>query len=64
MAILEANRYHVPLRPYRSLREDPKFDQIRRLIENLPPDKIRLLEKYIQRWSNGSLTTKDLPIGL
>lgn len=54
MPTLEAIGNNYGVRPYRHLKEDPKFDQIRSLIEKLPPDKLRVLEKYIQRWSNES----------
>lgn len=58
MPIVESTRRQAPSKPYSQLREDPKFDQIKRLIENLPPEKIGSLEKYIQRLSSDSLSAK------
>ena len=49
--INEVSMHKIQTTPYRRPKEDPKFDQIRCLIENLPPDKMGLLEKCIQRWS-------------
>lgn len=51
MSVNEVSISEIQTKPYKGLKEDPKFDQIRRLIENLPPDKMGLLEQCIQRWS-------------
>ena len=53
MSVNQVSTSEIQTRPYKGLKEDPKFDQIRRLIENLPPDKMGLLEQCIQRWSCG-----------
>ncbi|MEW6139983.1 MAG: hypothetical protein AB1733_17300 [Thermodesulfobacteriota bacterium] len=36
--------------PYRSLREDPRYDEIRKLIEDFPPEHMEKLRLYIERW--------------
>lgn len=36
--------------PYPSLRDDPRYDEIKRIIENWPPEKMDKLRAYIQRW--------------
>jgi hypothetical protein len=41
-------------RPYRDLREDPRYDELKRIIENFPRDKMHRLKSYIQRWANDS----------
>jgi hypothetical protein len=40
--------------PYRSLREDPRYAEIKRIIDNLPSDKMELLKRYIQRWTRNA----------
>ncbi len=35
-------------KPYQPLKEDPKFEQIRRLIKNFPRDKMINLKEYIR----------------
>jgi hypothetical protein len=36
--------------PYRPLREDPRYDEIKKLIENFPPENMEKLRLYIRRW--------------
>ena len=35
-------------KPYRPLKDDPKFDQVRKLISNFPREKLVSLKKYIK----------------
>jgi hypothetical protein len=39
------------LRPYRRLCEDPRYDEIKRIIDEIPKEKMEELKMYIQRWS-------------
>jgi hypothetical protein len=39
---------------YRKLREDPRYDEIKRIIESLPPEKMKALKSYIERWLGNS----------
>ncbi len=39
-----------PQQPYLSLRDHPRFEEIKRLIEAFPPDKMDRLKTYINRW--------------
>lgn len=41
-------------RPYRSLREDPRYNEIKRMIDDFPPDKMDKLKNYIKRWLHSS----------
>ncbi|MDD3472732.1 MAG: hypothetical protein PHS86_08115 [Syntrophaceae bacterium] len=61
MPSLEADRFQSSSTPYKTLKDDPKYDQIKRLIENLPPDKMSLLDNYIKRLSSDSSSSKSCP---
>ncbi len=39
-----------PHQPYLSLREHPRYEEIKRLIEAFPPDKMDRLKTYINQW--------------
>jgi hypothetical protein len=43
-----------PHRPYRPLRDDPRYDEIKKMIENLPSENMEKLKRYIQRWLRAS----------
>ncbi|MGB9617826.1 MAG: hypothetical protein ACPL7J_10940, partial [Desulfomonilaceae bacterium] len=34
----------------RSVRDDPQYKEIKKMIEDFPPEKMDLLKTYIQRW--------------
>jgi hypothetical protein len=36
-------------RPYRNLRDEPKYEELKKIISDLPPDKMEKLKSYIQR---------------
>lgn len=38
-----------PTRPYGQLRDDPRYGELKNLIESLPPEKLEKLKNYIQR---------------
>ncbi len=46
----EVDRAQPEPRPYRNLKEEPHYEEIRRLIDNLPPEKMERLKSYIKRW--------------
>jgi hypothetical protein len=54
MGTLDVSGAQNPRRPYRRLREDPRYDEIKRIIENFPADKMEQLKDYIQRWLGNS----------
>ena len=47
----EAPGTKIRTRPYRTLREDPRYDELRKIIDELPPDKIEKLKTYVRKWS-------------
>jgi len=36
--------------PHRCIREDPRYDELKKMIEEFPPEKMELLKSYIQKW--------------
>jgi hypothetical protein len=40
--------------PYRPIRDDPKYDEIKDIIDKFPPEQMERLKRYIQRWSRKS----------
>jgi len=54
MSIMDASVSKAQRRPYRPLREDPRYDEIKRMIEDLPAEKMEELRIYIQRWLHHS----------
>ncbi|MGC8605304.1 MAG: hypothetical protein ACP5VS_16675 [Desulfomonilaceae bacterium] len=47
MPSAEVSTQNANPKPYQSLKDDPKFELIRRMINNLPRDKMINLKKYI-----------------
>lgn len=43
-----------PHRPYRPLRDDPRYDEIKKMIEEFPEERLDELKRYIQRWLSAS----------
>lgn len=54
MGTLDVSGAQNQRRPYRRLREDPRYDEIKRIIEDFPADKMEKLKDYIQRWLRSS----------
>ncbi len=48
MPTLNTSAQDARPKPYQPLKDDPKFDQIRRLINNFPREKMIVLKKYIK----------------
>ena len=48
MRIISTSGQEIRLKPYQQLKDDPKFDLIRKLINNFPPEKLINLKKYIK----------------
>jgi hypothetical protein len=48
MQILKTSSQDTSPKPYKPLRDDPKFDQIRTLIKEFPSEKLVDLKKYIK----------------
>ncbi|MCX5873487.1 MAG: hypothetical protein NTY51_09695 [Deltaproteobacteria bacterium] len=59
MRMLNASGQETRPKPYQPLRDDPKFDQIRRLINDFPPEKLLDLKKYINSLEKASLRVND-----
>ncbi|MDQ7784083.1 MAG: hypothetical protein RDU20_14460 [Desulfomonilaceae bacterium] len=38
-------------KPYRRLREDPRYHELKKLVDEFPPEKMERLRMYIQQWS-------------
>ncbi len=36
--------------PYRPLREHPRYRELKRIIEEMPAEKMQKLKKYIDKW--------------
>lgn len=36
--------------PYKPLRKDPRYREIKRMIEDFPPDRMEKLRRYIEEW--------------
>lgn len=36
--------------PHRGIREDPRYEELKKIIDEFPPEKIDLLKSYIQKW--------------
>lgn len=52
MQSCEKNQSVNRLRPYRPFREDPHYSEIKKMIEDLPPDKMIELKNYLDNWLN------------
>lgn len=50
MSRLETSGVKPPSKQRQVIREDPRYDEIKKIIENFPPEKMELLKSYIQRW--------------
>ncbi len=37
-------------RPSGDLHDDPRYMEIKKIIEDFPPEKLKLLKKYIESW--------------
>ncbi len=48
MHIPAASCQETSPKPYQSLKDDPKFERVRRLINNFPREKLVNLKKYIK----------------
>lgn len=54
MRTLDASAVKPTRQPYRPLREDPRYDEIKRIIDDLPTEKMKKLKMYIERWLRSS----------
>ncbi len=54
MGTIEPSQAKKPHRPYRPLRDDPRYDEIKKMIEELPSENMEKLKRYIQRWLHAS----------
>lgn len=48
MTVFDASGRKNLQKPYRNLRDDPRYDEIKRIIEGVPPEKIEILKRYLQ----------------
>ena len=35
---------------HRPLRDDPRYDELKKILENFPPEKMEELKTFIKRW--------------
>jgi hypothetical protein len=54
MTTLERSLTKKPKRPYRPLRDDPRYGEIKKMIEEFPSEHMEKLKLYIQRWLRAS----------
>jgi|WetSurMetagenome_2_1015567.scaffolds.fasta_scaffold190088_2 hypothetical protein len=54
MTNFNALRSSVPSRPRRPLRDDPRYHEIKKMIEEFPTEHLEELKRYIQRWSRNA----------
>jgi hypothetical protein len=50
MTNLDTPCIRPPSGPHRPLRDDPKYDEIKKMIEDFPRERLEELKRYIQRW--------------
>jgi hypothetical protein len=50
MRSVDTSRIEGQRQPYRPIRDDPKYDEIKKIIEKFPPEQMDRLKRYIQRW--------------
>jgi len=46
----DASTLEARLSGYRRLRLDPRYEEIKRIIDEFPPEKLDLLKRYIDSW--------------
>jgi hypothetical protein len=44
----------VATQPYPDLRDDPRYDELKQIIDDCPREKMKELESYIKRWLRNS----------
>jgi hypothetical protein len=54
MRALDASAAKPRQQPYRPLREDPRYDEIKRIIDDMPAEEMKKLKIYIERWLRSS----------
>jgi hypothetical protein len=54
MRTLDSSAGTTRRQPYRPLREDPRYDEIKRIIDDMPAEKMKKLKMYIERWLRSS----------
>jgi len=54
MRTLDSSASKTRRQPYRPLREDPRYGEIKRIIDDMPTEKMKKLKMYIERWLRGS----------
>lgn len=50
MRSTEASGAKTRRQPYRPLHEDRRYDEIKRIIDDCPAEKMEKLKTYIERW--------------
>jgi hypothetical protein len=54
MQPLEKTGGKLKSRPYTPLRDHPKYHELKRMIEELPSEKMQKLKTYIEKWLSDS----------
>lgn len=50
MTTMDRSQAKKPQRPYRPLRDDPRYSEIKKMIEEFPSEHMEKLKRYIQQW--------------
>ncbi len=50
MGTLDPTASKTEPKPYLSLRDDPRYPEIKKIIEEFPPEKMEKLKRYIRQW--------------
>ena len=51
MDVPDQSTFSCGLQPYRCLRDDPRYAEIKRMIDQFPSERMEELKLYIQRWT-------------
>ena len=51
MRTLDTSGPKTTRRPYRPLREDPRYPEIKKMIEEFPAENLEELRRYLRRWT-------------
>ncbi len=51
MRTLDTSGPNTSRRPYRPLREDPRYPEIKKMIEDFPAENLEELKRYLRRWT-------------
>lgn len=59
MASLESCEAKTRLQPYRSVRDDPRYPKLKKVIDGLPRHKREYLKSYLEQYKQGGWSVPD-----